>query len=897
MQNLTPENQYPSLYDSKAIRALLEIAKAEGQDSRSLKWLLILVNAHPKLTAHSRIFENLLVIVETPPILHYQYQHPEVAAQIEKWKALCQWLVLRKSDLAKHQNLADFAYRSPADGSNHVQHPLNRNLRGFTRNSICSCLFNRHESVANYNQLPEIGTAAYQYLCLQAQMLVSYMHSRFGAGKIRVMLQHNGKDECPASPFNPYNACVAIRHFSHRRYSQLILNLKADLPLANFSSHISSVSIPNAVSQGLVDEQAKLYVLYLDKYFNTYAKQLLGQRKKRSRSSVASIKLPRFSGTRTGFIHIGDGIWLEQADEKEEDNDFSYSPIQSVYISSSRDDQEGKLAEASGLAPDEAKTEAIKLFHPDEIGGAMMKAKYAEMAKMMAAQRFAWDFEVLTPSEIQKLWRSINMIITDAASLNEKWNYQTSTQFQCAIIIKVMLLLGQDLETVRNTHFSSGRGTRKDGIYLRPPSNQAIGFWELPSVAPHYRTSLHIGTVKLGRHKGAYILLPDLTSISTDISTYLTRTGRSNDRIFSVEQKTAQHGVESIVNELKESWNLPRRKGRKHQVDPSEQSVRRITQAKIRNALGVRLRHISRDAAVEWITSASSKHRGETRMHYTNLSDEKIITTYTSAVRSFMRDMGEPLKPTRINLPNTNTNSFHGARFVASMESVKRLVANISAQLNIRPVHANRRSVIRYHNVYTFYVWLLQSMFTSYRAVNGPDELMNERWSQFDAEFAGLNDKENAKLADKARLVLIPELLVDQLNKYDHHLSKIERKFGIASCNFARSKFAKIHFFHLNDQGEPEPVTCSWCEEMMAEFDVPLPGNFHRAFLRTELLSRGCDGQTVDAFLGHANSGESPFFRYSSMDYQIWSDQLKPMLSALANELGLLFQPSWIVKK
>lgn len=124
-KNLASGHQYPSLYGSDAIRALLKIAKSDGQDSKSLLLFLVLVNAHPKLTAHSRIIENLLVIVDTPPVTDYLSHNPQATGLITKWKSLCQWMVANKSRITSHSALTDFDWQTSVTASAQSHHPLN----------------------------------------------------------------------------------------------------------------------------------------------------------------------------------------------------------------------------------------------------------------------------------------------------------------------------------------------------------------------------------------------------------------------------------------------------------------------------------------------------------------------------------------------------------------------------------------------------------------------------------------------------------------------------------------------------------------------------------------------------------------------------------------------------
>jgi hypothetical protein len=81
--------KYLTLARSKALRALLRSAKEDHKDHKSLLLLLTLINAHPKLTAHYRIFENLAILARCPPVLEYLKENPEDAHQVSIWEDLC----------------------------------------------------------------------------------------------------------------------------------------------------------------------------------------------------------------------------------------------------------------------------------------------------------------------------------------------------------------------------------------------------------------------------------------------------------------------------------------------------------------------------------------------------------------------------------------------------------------------------------------------------------------------------------------------------------------------------------------------------------------------------------------------------------------------------------------
>lgn len=889
----TISNKFPRLSNSKAYVALRSLAHQDKKDFRSLRLLLILINAHPKLTAHYRIFENLKVILDTPPVKKVLESNPEWQSQISIWKELCNWVVSNKSQFAQHEELKDFDYDDPiAKSGKTPPHPLNRNFSGFTRNGICSSIFTRHESVANYCPAPASDTVAHKYLCLQAHLLIAYVQCRNVPSQFRQMLRHTGEDEWPKTPISSYSVSISVRQLNHQRYSEFILGIPDEATSEEFNQYLSLAKVPASITAGLTEdeaekeiEQVSLYLTYLQKYFSTVERYLAGLYRKRNRGTNSGSKSPRFHGTKTGYIHFGSGVWLQEPTRDFEDEDIPRDPTRQVLTSDFEDDSKCEEAERSGLAPDDARTPTLKLYDPDEMRGAMMRAKFAEVAKRMAAQKFAWDYEVLTSTELRRLWKLINETIRGLHVVDGKINAATYNRTQSALILKIILLLGQDLETVRNLRISNDGSTDFEGLAFHPPRDGKPGWWQLPSIQPEYLSSIPSNRKRHGRAKSSHIELPDIGGIGNDVLSFLAVMKRTFERVFSPEKKTAKQGTENLIKLLAESWLTPQAGGK--------QGNRRITLAKIRNAVGIRLQLRSGDATIAWIASADNNHRNETRLHYTNLSSQQIAVAYIDAVCWLLKDIGEPMDLPSVHTPSSN--KFHGARFVASMDSVKQLVANLSGELSKRPSRTNPVDVINYHNNFTFHVWLLQSLCTSIRAINNPDALVSSHQKRPRSRYVGLSDKENQKLGDKARLISIPELLKNQLYEYSHHMQKVKRKSFINYYPRIAKAGLSSELFYLDGKGNPLPITSTWVEEKMNSLGIPLPSNFHRAFLRTELISRGSPGQVVDAFLGHANQGESPFFTYSTLDYQRVEGELFKSLLPLIEETGITLQRSAMV--
>jgi hypothetical protein len=66
-----------------------------------------------------------------------------------------------------------------------------------------------------------------------------------------------------------------------------------------------------------------------------------------------------------------------------------------------------------------------------------------------------------------------------------------------------------------------------------------------------------------------------------------------------------------------------------------------------------------------------------------------------------------------------------------------------------------------------------------------------------------------------------------------------------------------------------------------------LPSNFHRSFLRTELLRRRCPAELIDSHHGHSNFGEASHSRASSFDYRLHFERIGGFLQQIHDDIGL----------
>ena len=95
--------------DSPSHRALLDAASVAGEDREALKRLLWLINAHPTLVAHVRVFESLLAHIDSSLCNSESlYWAGEWKVDIPAWHSICTWVSKQKTSLSRMVELELF---------------------------------------------------------------------------------------------------------------------------------------------------------------------------------------------------------------------------------------------------------------------------------------------------------------------------------------------------------------------------------------------------------------------------------------------------------------------------------------------------------------------------------------------------------------------------------------------------------------------------------------------------------------------------------------------------------------------------------------------------------------------------------------------------------------------
>lgn len=235
-----------------------------------------------------------------------------------------------------------------------------------------------------------------------------------------------------------------------------------------------------------------------------------------------------------------------------------------------------------------------------------------------------------------------------------------------------------------------------------------------------------------------------------------------------------------------------------------------------------------------------------------------------------------------INIFTEPSNKTVGSQLIVKHEKVSSLFDLMLKQLEeLRSVGWEK--IEQFHNLYVVYCIELLNLATGHRPVRNPYDDIRK----FDLIAGALfiSDKEErSELA--ARVIALPEIVIEQTKLYLQHLKKLESEIAnISSASSIAIKKAITGdgplFFFLNGV-VVEPVIPS---NLIVELDhiCPLPLNWHRHFMRTWLRKNGFSGQLTNAWMGHLSAGSSGFSRYSGLsmnDMRKIADSINDLLTS-----------------
>lgn len=259
--------------------------------------------------------------------------------------------------------------------------------------------------------------------------------------------------------------------------------------------------------------------------------------------------------------------------------------------------------------------------------------------------------------------------------------------------------------------------------------------------------------------------------------------------------------------------------------------------------------------------------------------------------------------PTLVSSNDEFVGSFH----VPTMTTLQQTINSLHKEIK-RIKTIGGTSPHELHNAYTAYVLLFLMATTAIRAVRQPIPSAFNIDKATGSCFVSEKDTDGYQ---NARLVWMHPSLIKQLEEYERHvvrlrqhlalvnagaLDKLDARRGIFQLNSAQSPNRskdheileiKIPFlFMLSEYGSyPIEIEPKRIEELLGEnWKLRLVSLRH--FIRTELMHSGCSGVVINALLGHAERGESPWGNFSTLPPILWRNQLEQHIQPIFDRLN-----------
>ncbi|MBK7002921.1 MAG: hypothetical protein IPH35_24170 [Rhodoferax sp.] len=823
---------------SQAHKNLLEAAQGVGYDSDTVRQLLRLINAHPHLVAHARVFANIaeyLAVIQTGKLGIVA----EWGQYIASWIDFCRWAADNADAITTLPGLDQFNHQP----ENEHDHPLLG--EGVDRHGVVTALWNRHQSSPSYPPDPD-NRQALRFFYLQTHVLLSYVQARWKYAELNFYENYDGKKERPVAPALSGAATRSIREFSLQTYDQFLSLLSPELPVPEFFVDIAKFR-GNLASLPL-DIQAKAgnYLSALKRYFRGAWNVHKGKKPRRPQhggGGGSKAKRER----RPGFIHFAsEGVEFEKSRYTTEDADFPESVGEMVWIDTgSGDDDTPRQMELSGLAPTETLEPIFRLVDADEYRKSIQRLHFASLAQEMAAQSYSWSWEKLGRGEQKVLWHAIENAI---AEFRQNPTNKSVARYRliAALVLKFMMVLGQTQERAKELKIKWIESAHQLAQFdqetydypvlfaTKTGEGQAIALgFGLPAIEPDYKTELEDEQHALSRPLSSFIVLPDLCGLAQQLLNFYHEERRFNDHIFGIEPRTLSEKIGDLLGPLGS----------------------RFTPTKVALVMPSQIVRQTGDISLAWVVCSIDSRRNESRMYYTRHTIKKIRATYIQAATSILRLVGYTPQLS-ITLEEEEDMPSVGARFVLRFDLLKDVITNLKAMLTKRyPDTLSRAYIFKYDQYYLFYTYLMLSISTGIRAVVKPVGLYSD-WclagGPYYGFYSGLSDKESMYF-DKSRLVEVLPELAKQFKNYQVHV-----KFLLSQINLrGQWESAKLQdqlLLVLDGKQNITALSPTWIEEQFKEHLGPVPANFNRAFMRTELLERGVAAELVDAFLAMPTS-------------------------------------------
>lgn len=828
-----------------------------GFDVEVLRDLLWLVNAHDQLIAFPFFCQNLIEILS---VSTRKWQVPLSAFSLNNdIMKLLEWVVTEGTRLSII--LGPQFGRIPKELKLSEKHPdypamkLGNPIvgRGVTRHPAYAALCNVH----NTNLLKE------KFRLLQGHVLYAHANELHSRKNRNAYENYGDQPHWNGLPNSPALACLAVRELSEHKFSDVLYSLSAELPPLLFAKSLENLPT--------VDDSDFLEHL---KGLRRFLQKAAGIRIWVNRQGTGGDTGGGGGGSRIhGHVETTTQLYQDEIAVGDlDDPDSNWGDIVQITSTSPSPEEQLSLL-SSDLYPHEFDTQDLLLTGDDKqtgLSGGISSNTGAQIRHVhMSNQLLPWNYQQLSISEVSEALSTCANWVNDHFPKNQPQQYDDADikKLEAICLMRTILFTGSNIERARELQVLP-HGKESEGGELAIIENaNGLQEWRIRAIRPEYKTD-QVATDGSDRKKTDYFSLPDTGITSRYLEILIDKTGsaktksENNYRVFRAREGTLRSNLKSLLAEL----------------DPNG----RLTETKLSKFLFFRILEQSNGDICAASLITGDEHRlAHVRMFYSMIPVEHLQQVYLNATQVIVSQLFAATGKTNMAdapLPTYIKDKYVGSRLCPKFDTVRTGIASIQNEIQIR---ADIDDSVGAHNYYTLLTLWHFAFSTAYRAIETPYIPISE--IDIPSGITLISDKDDGTKY-KARLGWLPPHVLSRMQSYQEYQAELFSR----NPDLKTAESPSIFFLDNGRNGNFKTtiVRPKSLEPLMAPF-IPYPANFHRRFMRTELLARGCSIEVIDAYMGHWSIGEEPWSTYSSFTFQQYRDEMEKHLVPLMIDLGL----------
>ncbi len=360
--------------------------------------------------------------------------------------------------------------------------------------------------------------------------------------------------------------------------------------------------------------------------------------------------------------------------------------------------------------------------------------------------------------------------------------------------------------------------------------NKTLGLYFRPEL-PEFKDLMKLGLLESSNDAG--LVLPIPPRLATPLLTYLRRKKRPR----------VKHDLTQALAQLKKT------------ID------HRITGPRLSKCMKHRLTSMGTDEVdVALLTGTRPEHCAG--LYYSVVPRERLATMFYAYEDWLLQKHADHKKVRRPPLPQ----GVVGSRVRIPPETVGRYFNLMADAINKARENLAACDIFEFHNRYLIYTEQVLSFCTAIRSVTEP--FGNASDINVHAGTVRLSDKVNRE-SSCHRLVPIGATAIDQVNAYFDHLTHLHCELQAVDPDLAAKVSQAISgkgawLFCFDRRRRARTVVPKWILTQLRH-TWPLPANWPRHFLSTELRGKGFARGVVRAFFGHSDLGPAPLSHFDGV--------------------------------